>query len=204
MKKHIYFTLFFLATIACQAQSPVYNIGTPKISTKPSKNSYFKDLNGVLDGYDGTYKYTNGNTSLTIVLKKKVLSYRYYYEDLIVGELQVIEDGVELNNTLANINVNYTDEEINHVIRGNRILTGTTMGCPDCSPTEKRLRLRFVDNKSDNIAGLDIRKTTVNGVPALNVEVFSNGDIRSIDIDNPGPPPLPPTIERGTYLMIKQ
>jgi hypothetical protein len=78
------------------------------------------------------------------------------------------------------------------------------MGCPDCSPTEKRLRLSFIDNKSDNIAGLDIRKTTINGVPAIIVKVFSNGDVRSVNADNPGPPQLPPTIERGVYLMLKQ
>jgi hypothetical protein len=202
MKKYIYFTLLFLVTIICQAQSPIYDISEP--SSKKTPGSYFKDLNGDLNGYDGTYVYISGNTSLKIILKKKVLSYRYYYEDLIVGEFQFIKDGVELNNTLANINVNYTDESVNHIIKGNFILTGTQMGCPDCSATEKRLRLSFVDNKSDNIAGLDIRKTIVNGVPAIIVKVFSNGDVRSVNADNPGSPQLPPTIERGVYLMIKQ
>jgi hypothetical protein len=202
MKKHIYFTLLFLLSIACQAQSPVYNISDVREGTE---GSYYKDINGTLNGYDGTYVYTNGNTSLTIILKKMDLTYDgYYYQDLIVGEFQFIKDGVELNNTLANINVSYPYEVMNHVIKGNRILTGTTMGCPDCSPTEKRLRLSFIDNKSDNIAGLDIRKTTINGVPAIIVKVFSNGDVRSVNADNPGPPQLPPTIERGVYLMLKQ
>ena len=202
MKKHIYFTLFFLTTIACQAQSPVYNLSDVR---EGPEGSYYKDKNGDLNGYDGTYVYTNGNTSLTIILKKKDLTYDgYYYQDLILGEFQFIKDGVELNNTLANINVSYPYEVMNHVIKGNFTFIGTKYGCSDCSPTEKRLHLRFIDNKSESTAGLDIRKTTVNGVPALIVKVFSNGDIRSIDIDNPGPPPLPPTIERGTYLMIKQ
>lgn len=201
MKKHIYFTLFFLATIACQGQSPVFDIMDVR---EGPENSYYKDTKGLLDGYDGTYVYTNGTSSIKITLKKKVLSYGYYYQDLIVGELQVIKDGVELHNSLNNINVNYTDEEINHLIEGNFIVTGTQLGCPDCSPTEKRLRLGYIDPRSESILGLDIRKTTVNGVPALNVEVFSKGDIRIVNADNPGPPQLPFIISRGNYLMIKQ
>jgi hypothetical protein len=176
----------------------VYDISEPQDGPK---NSYYKDINGVLDGYDGTYLYSNGNTSLKFVLKKKVKSYGYFYEDLIVGEFQFIKDGVEKGNTVANINVNYTDEEINHIITGNRIIIGTQLGCPSCSPTEKRLRLSFVDNKSHNIAGLDIRKTTVNGVDALRVEIFWDGFIISKEGD---PAPIPASINTGEYLMIKQ
>lgn len=201
MKKYIYFTLLFIATTACKAQNPVYDISDIEDGIQ---GSYYKDLNGVLDGYDGTYLYTNGTTSLKIVLKKKVLSKSYYYRDLIVGEFQFIKNGVELNNTLANINVNYTDERPNHRIKGSRIIIGKAYGCPDCSPTEKRLRLSLVDNKSPNIAGLDIRKTTINGVPAIKVLIFSGGDIGIRKVGDPVPAPLPPTIELGDYLMIKQ
>jgi hypothetical protein len=200
MKKYIYFALLCVSILTCKAQSPIYDISEP--SWGKTAGSYFKDLNGELGGYDGTYLYTSGTTSLKIVLKKKVLSYRYYYEDLIVGEFQFIKNGVELNNTLENINVNYTDESVNHVITGGLILTGTMWGCPDCAPTEKRLRVGFVDNKSNNIATIDIRKTSVNGTPAIKVNIESGGDIRT-KIDGE-PAPLPPTIELGDYLMIKQ
>lgn len=200
MKKYIYFILLSFTTIACKAQNPIYDISEPSFGKTPG--SYFKDLNGNLDGYDGTYLYTNGNTSLKIVLKKKVLSYGRYYEDLVVGEFQFIKNGIELNNTLANININYTNEKINHVLTGHMILTGTQWGCPDCSPTEKRLRLRFRDNKSKNTAIIDIRKTTVNGVPAIKVNIESAGDIRTKIEGEPAP--LPPTIELGDYVMIKQ
>jgi hypothetical protein len=203
MKKHIYFTLLFLATIACKGQSPVYNIDEPSFGKTPG--SYFKDLNGVLDGYDGTYLYNDfsSNTSLKIVLKKKVLSYGYYYEDLIVGEFQFIRNGYEVTNTLANININYTDEEVNHAITGSRILTGTIYGCPDCSPTEKRLRLSLIDGKSNNIVGLDIRKTTVNGVPAIKVLLFGeeSGFVRNADGSLSTSSYM---LELGEYIMIKQ
>jgi hypothetical protein len=198
MKKHINFILLIITIAACKAQSPVYDISD--IENGP-EGSYYKDTKGVLDGYDGTYVYSNGNTSLKIMLKKKVMSKGYYYRDLIVGEFQYIENGVELNNTLANMNVNYTDERPNHRIKGDRIIIGTKLGCSDCTPTEKRLRLSFVDNKSRNIAGIDIRKTTVNGKEALKVKIWWD-DIIILKEGDPVEPRA--SLTAGEYLMIKQ
>jgi hypothetical protein len=198
MKKYFNLILFFSAITICQAQSPVYDISVAK---NHIANTYYKDINGVLDGYDGTYLYTNGNTSFKLVLKKKVLSKGYYYKDLIVGEFQFIENGKEIGNSLANINVNYTDEESNHSIKGYMILTGTGLGCTDCTPTEKRLRLSFLDYQSKNMGGLDIRKTTVNGKVALKVKVFGSGLIEMKEGD---PAPKSASMRTGNYLMIKQ
>lgn len=197
MKKYIYFILSFCAALTCKAQSPIYNIDEPTVDKAPG--SYFKDLNGDLDGYDGTYTYyrpstsTSGPEQLIIVLKKKVLSYGYHYKDLIVGEISVNGN----NNTLDNININYTDEEINHAISGNFILTGTALGCPDCSPTEKRLRVNLIDTRTSNILGIDIRKTTVDGVPAIKVLLFGQQSV---------PNNLLPVgaIELGEYILKKR
>ena len=199
MKKYINYIVFLISVTACKAQTPVYDISEPT-KGKP-QGAYYKDINGVLDGYDGTYLYTNGNTSLKFILKKKVKSLGYSYKDLVVGEFQFIKDGVERGNTLANMTVNYTNEWVNHIIKGNRIITGTELGCPDCSPTEKRLRLSFVDNKSPNIAGIDIRKTTVNGMAAIKVKIWWDGFITRKEGD---PAPTPASINTGEYLMIKQ
>ena len=130
----------------------------------------------------------------------------FYYQSLTTRVLYFKLEGdnqnkVEKGNTLANINVNYADGSVNHRIRGNTIIIGTQLGCPDCSPTEKRLRLGFVDNKSPHIAGIDIRKTTVNGVAAIKVVIFWDGfTIRKQG--DPAPPPA--SINTGEYLMIKQ
>ncbi len=199
MKKYINCIVFLIVITACKAQTPVYDI-TEYRRDKP-QGAYYKDIYGVLDGYDGTYLYTNGNTSLKFILKKKVKSFGYYYEDLVVGEFQYIKNGVERGNTLANMAINYTDEGVNHIITGHRVITGTELGCPDCSPTEKRLRLSFVDNKSPNIAGIDIRKTTVNGMAAIKVKIWWDGFITRKEGD-PAPPPA--SISTGEYLMIKQ
>ncbi|VXB22535.1 conserved hypothetical protein [Flavobacterium sp. 9R] len=198
MKNYLNYIVFIILGTTCKAQSPVYDISEPK---EGPQGAYYKDINGVLDGYDGTYLYTNGNTSLKFILKKKIKSYGYYYVDLVVGEFQFIKNGIEKGNTLANMAINYTDEELNHIITGNRIITGTELGCPDCSPTEKRLRLSFVDDKSPNIAGIDIRKVEVNGVSAIKVKIFWDGFITLKEGD---PPPPPASINTGEYLMIKQ
>lgn len=199
MKKYLIYIVFLITITACKAQTPVYDITEPT-KGKP-KGAYYKDIYSVLDGYDGTYLYTNGNTSLKFIFKKKVKSFGYYYEDLIVGEFQFIKDGVEKGNTLANMNINYTDESINHRITGSTIITGTELGCPDCTPTEKRLRLSFVDNKSPNIARIDIRKTTVNGKAAIKVKITWDG---FITVKEGGPAPTPASLYAGEYLMIKQ
>lgn len=201
MKKHIYFLLLSFAALTSTAQSPIYDISDIR---EGIEGSYYKDLNNNLDGYDGAYLYTEpNNTSFKIVLKKKVLSFNYYYEDLIVGEFQFIRNGIEITNTLANINNKYTNEKVNHTITGNFILTGTTWGCPDCSPTEKRLRLSLIDNKSQNIVGLDIRKTKVNNIPAIKVLIFGE-EYHS----TPNPDGSRSTdsymLELGEYTMIKQ
>lgn len=200
MKIYIYFILASFAPIACKAQSPIYDISEP--SSEKIPGSYFKDLNELLDGYDGTYLYTKDNTSFKIALKKKVLSYGYHYQDLVVGEFQFIKNSIEIHNTLANININYIDEEINHLITGNQILKGNIYGCPDCLPTEKRLRLSFVDEKAHRIIGLDIRKTIVNSLPAINVTIFDEGSTTIFKVGDPRP--STPILEFRDYLMIKQ
>jgi hypothetical protein len=217
MKKYIYLTLLCITAITCKAQSPIYNIMK---SHDGIKGSYYKDLNNELDGYDGTYTYYNSHydnelgsyvsEELIIVLKKKVLAYDgYYYEDLIVGEYEFKRNGHTVSNTLANIDINYTNEEINHAIKGNFILTGTELGCPDCLPTEKRLRLTLVDKLTPNILGLDIRKTTVNGVPAIKVSIFAKEYYSEEEDDYSMPvgtsiPVGSAMLDIGEYTMIKR
>jgi hypothetical protein len=197
MKKYINYIIFLFIITVCKAQTPVYDITEIR---EGSQGSYYKDIYGVLDGYDGTYLYSNGNTSLKFILKK-VKSFCYYYEDIVVGEFQFIKDGVEKGNTLNNINTKYTCEDANHRITGNFIITGTKLGCPDCSSTEKRLRLSFVDNKSPNIARIDIRKTTANSKAAIKIKITWDGFIIVKEGD---PAPVPASLYAGEYLMIKQ
>jgi hypothetical protein len=64
-------------------------------------NYYFKDLDNVLNKFEGTWKYQNGNTSFTVkFVKKQKVKVTDYYTDELCGWYQYIEDGVEIVNTL--------------------------------------------------------------------------------------------------------
>ncbi|HET8809311.1 MAG TPA: DUF6705 family protein, partial [Flavobacteriaceae bacterium] len=51
----------------------------------PEAGVYYKDVNHILDAFEGTYLFTNGNTSFKIVLEKKInlpFNNGIYYEDI--------------------------------------------------------------------------------------------------------------------------
>jgi hypothetical protein len=201
MKKYI--LLILLSTISCKAQLQILdisNFGEEQSLTADLSGRYYKDLYNQLNVYEGTYLYSNGNTSLKIVLQKKTMSSvnNRYYEDLIIGEYQYIKDGVEIINTLPKLNQVYSNQSL-HSISGNQILTGTEMGCFDCSPTEKRLVGGLVEPER-GWATISFRKTTVNGQDALKVFFYWH---YGTHVKGTPEPPNPST-PGGEYIMIKQ
>ena len=104
--KHI--IIILITTISffnCKAQSPILSID--ELGRNNLNNAYYKDLNNELNPFEGTWLYANGNTSLKIVLVKKPMYFNgKYYEDLIIGEYQYIENGVE-----KIIEIKLSDEE---------------------------------------------------------------------------------------------
>lgn len=200
MKNYINFlAVFFIFLNSCSGQSQILDITTPKEGFVGIRGAYYKDTKNVLNGYDGTYVYTNGNTSLKIKLQKNIKTSMNgaYYEDLIVGEYQLIENGIEKVNTLSRL----TPTSNSNNISGKRVLTGTVLGCDDCSTDEKRLRLGFSDELSPQVGEIDIRKTTVNGKSAIIAEIWYTGPMA---VREGQPKPKPAIIKGGKYLMIKQ
>ncbi len=198
MKKIIYTIVVLLVALHSKAQSPVVNIENNKgIRTQ---GMYYQDANLLLDPYVGTYIYTNGTTSLKFVLQKKVQAFDgWLYEDVIIGEYQYIENGVEKLNTLNNLNINHTNSR-NYNIRGNRIIKIGLPGCEECTPTEKRLRLSLIDSFSGASADLIFAKTIVNGQQAINLSLM--WDIRTHIY---GTPELTPrSFLGGEFILIKQ
>jgi hypothetical protein len=198
MKKLIYTIVVLLVALHSQAQDPIVNIENNKGIR--SQGMYYKDVNNLLNPYEGTYIYTNGTTSLKFVLQKKVQAFDgWLYEDVIVGEYQYIENGVEKVNTLNNLNINHTDSW-DYNIRGNRIIKIGLPGCDDCTPTEKRLRLSLRDTVSGAWANLIFAKTIVNGQQAINLSLM--WDIRTHIY---GTPELTPrSFLGGSFILIKQ
>src|SRR5690606_22916851 len=110
MKQLIITIAFTLILLNCKAQNPIVSLedwdGTEQ------QNTYYKDVNNVLNDFEGTWLYTNGNTSLKIVLVKNTMFFNGdYYEDIIIGGYQYIVDGTEEINTLVdanNLNLGYS------------------------------------------------------------------------------------------------
>jgi hypothetical protein len=200
MKNYFNFGVFFILLNSCIAQSPVRDINDKSFPPSDNnKGTYYKDTKKVLDGYDGTYVYANGSTSFKIKLQKNVMTSRngQFYEDLVVGEYQLIENGIEKVNTLNQLT---SSSNLNN-IRGSRVLTGNVYGCKDCSPTEKRLRLGFIEATSPHVGEIDIRKTTVNGKDAIMVKIWYTGPIA---VKEGAPMPKDGVVSAGKYTMIKQ
>jgi hypothetical protein len=186
--------LIAIATVNCKAQSPVIDLQAWNGDVTP--NMYIKDTQNVLDQFEGTWLYTSGSTSLKIVLvKKNMKRLGRYYEDLIIGEYQYIENGVEKFNSLNNLNAVYPNE-YRHKIVGNHIPT-TRSPFDEKTPGEIRLKLHFEDNTGGSIL---IRRKMVGTQPAIQL-------LRRPRLDPilQGEPRLVPIVPwEDIYTLIKQ
>jgi hypothetical protein len=200
MKNIIKIVILIVTTISCKAQSPIIDIEDDN-GTDSVHGVYYKDTHNQLNPFEGTYIYANGNTSLKIILQKKVMSSMngYRYEDLIIGEYQHIVNGVEKINTLNKLNINYSNQT-NHSIDGNQLLKGTELGCSECTPTEKRLAAGLVDEVANSSARIQLRRVTVNGQAAIELTLYWEMRYRK----ETDPPSISPSIADGKYVLIKQ
>lgn len=201
--KKIQILLLILTSINCQSQTPV--IGLETWNGKRIKDSYVKDINNVLNSYEGTWLYTSGTTSLKIILVKKAMAYNTVnYEDLLIGEYQYIENGVEKINTLSEINTVYPSQW-QHSISGFSIMKNTSYPkCPECNPEEKRINFKFSDHLRDMGGDMVARLITVGGQPAM--KIFKKTRLKPIirgEI-NPAPYYSEMNVPTGEYILIKQ
>ena len=158
--KNITILAFLLFAIASKAQSPIIDIIDSAMGQPDGY--YVKDINNLLNPFEGTYVYTNVGTTFKVILVKKIQQYNgRYYEDLIIGEYQYIQNYVEKVNTLAEINVIYNNQRI-HKINGNDIVNNNfrMLKCPSCSPNEKRFHCSIKDPSTNRFARMTMRRVT--------------------------------------------
>ncbi len=193
--KKIIITIVLLFGLHCVAQNTIIDIPNWNGENNPP-NFHLKDVNHILDNFVGTWLYTNGTTSLKIVLEKRehVLKGNYY-EDILIGEYQYrdITNNTDLFNSLPNLQAALPSEYY-HKIFGNYMPTTIT---PFDNPSPiRRVDLHF----HDNIAGsIKIQKITVNGQNAIEILKVS-----SITTQLEGQPTLQPILPDGFYTLIKQ
>ena len=194
--KKIVLTLVLISAIHCKAQSPIIDIvgqSGPIIN-----NAYYKDVNNVLNTFEGTWQSYDPltNSTLKIVLvKKQMMSRVIYFEDVLIGEYQFIANGDEVLNTLNNINTVYPTP-YHHKIAGNYMFVGPQRSpFTNSSANEIRVDLHFTDNCG---GGITIRKTTVNGTEAIEfLRVSLQGTIHA------GQQPKVPIVREGFYTLLK-
>jgi hypothetical protein len=197
--KYIIVVLFILNVFKTNAQTikDIYDL----VGSEYTKGTYYKDTKNKLNPYLGTYVYTNGTTSLKFVFKK-VLSNRNnrYTEDVIIGEYQYIENGVEKINTLNRFNLNYTANEVwKYSVQGNNIYPATAY-CSDCAPNEEHFYTYLYDRDAEAGAIFDVKRIVQNGKQAIRVTIgWSMREHKEND-----PPLLNPSLPGGYYILVKQ
>lgn len=163
--------------------------------------AYYKDVNNVLDGFEGTYRYTNNNDTLVIVFKKFVNTPNpMYSQDVLAGEMKYVKNGVLKFDNLSKINDNLSNRDLHH-LSGNSILkTFNPPPCEGCSPNEKRVKLYFVGG--DNLLGgnMVLQKITEAGQPEK-LKIYILYDNRLIVVGEPEPPF--PIIPWGEYILTR-
>jgi hypothetical protein len=143
--KYILILFSVLFAFSCKAQTTIVPLNNAYVGIPP--NAYFKDTNNDYYKFIGTWKFTQGNESFTLVLDESIHEImRGYFKDILYGEYEYIDaTGTTLINTLPLMSANYTNQ-LSHNIAG-----GTFKGqmefpkCLDCTPTEIRIKVIFTD-----------------------------------------------------------
>ena len=199
MKNIVIIFVVLFNTLSLNAQSVVFDIDESK-SGKP-EGFYRKDMNNLLDHFEGTYVYTSGNKVFTVTLIKKIKQYNSsYYEDLIIGEYQYSVNGTITQNTMSNLGVVYNNQFIKHAIGGRSVISNSSKRwkCPQCYPNERRLSAKITDISTERSADFLMRRTVVNGQQVLQVKIF---DVLP-DLETANPPDF--SLPMGEFTMIKQ
>lgn len=171
---------------------------------RATQGQYYKDIDNLLNPYEGTWLFTEGNRELRIILVKKVNHNNgLYREDVIVGGYEYKVNGTTLVNTLDDIN-NFYLNSIQYNISGNSIMENDfSPPCNSCATGEKRLRLSFSDSETQStvMGTLIVRAIQINGQDAIKVKLFGTTVYYEAGTT---PPPDDFVLPSGEYTLIKQ
>ena len=194
-------TIILISTIlSCKAQSIIVPIVSGEDFQK-NPDYYLKDVNNEFDKFIGEWKYQNEETEITFKLKKEEhyqASSDYNYVDLIVGEYQYIENGVEKINTLSDF-VNANIKGYDHNISGGVFTHISPSYCIINSDNQEiKIWLMIANPYNDDIEGeVILRYVNDNGIEKLQAcirdeSTLANDENSRIDIPD------------GYYEFIKQ
>jgi hypothetical protein len=132
-----------------------------------------------------------------------------FYNDVLIGEYQYIENGLEKVNTLANINQEYSDDSDYNLYGFSLRWKNTYPKCNECDANEKRLVMAINEPSRRHLSGLSnnftLRRYFVNGVEKLKIwfPLVGNGlvtDDNTEELSDVNSFSLP----YGEYILTKQ
>lgn len=193
--------LLFCANI--EAQNPILALGQ-HVKSEQSQGTYMKDMDNVLNNFEGTWLLEDGNKSLELILFKEEMYYDgYIYQDVLAGAYDYKENGVSVMNTLSEID-HSTINGKSYKLSGNVLFSDCYfMPVADCVDGEVRVSI-FLEDILENNAyySLILHKRVINGQEAL--RVYINGESRKGNVTE-GESIPPPTIDlRGEHVFFKQ
>ena len=203
MKNILSCTILFFGIIGTQAQRQIEGLKDwdSPMGTTDFSNYYLKDLDNDFDQFEGEYLYTNGATSFRIKLVKQLnVSFWGNHSDILIGEVKYNIGPTIKVNTLSKINTAYSDPFAHKIVLFMMTQDNEFQDCSDCTPNELRVFGSLHDGKRDS--DIALRKTTVNGVPALRMD--KSGTWILPRIEGSPEPDLTYNIPNGEYILISQ
>jgi hypothetical protein len=211
--------ILILINISCfSVNAQTFDIYDNQTEYGAINGAYYKDVTVFRDQFVGTWIYTNGNTSLTLVFQKKNgLNHnngiKSFKEDVLVGEYKFIENGFTKVNTLNNISTNYGTDY--YQVRDNHFLFGDMAiskmikpKCEDCQADEKRMSMTLGEPGYDGMGVSDntfvIRRFFENEVEKLKVWFINETQLAFINDDGSESSPVPYKLPVGEYILTKQ
>ena len=207
--KNIFKILSVLFLISCKAQTitPLYPVDSSP-TNEIIVNQYYKDVDNDYNPYVGTWKWESGNNSLTIIFNKVVYNNNGHgdFSDLLVGEYQYIENGVELVNTFPLIEpigipniVNQEDPWENNIVSIR--IADTHKGippCPECAPNTRFIILEISDPTKPNLMGdIVMARFVESSVEKIRARIYKTHNLSNSN----GELSIP---ENSIYTLIKQ
>ena len=213
MKKIIIILILGIQFLNCKAQNPIVPIQNQG-GIDYAIGTYFKDTNNYLDPFVGTWKYTNGTTSLKFVIQKVIMSHNgFEYNDLLIGQYEYIENGVVKTSTLSELGTVYPDMRF-HSLEGNSIYKGPNQGskCTECTPSTIRVHLSLEERIKRIYSDIYAFVTyDAQGTEVMKISIYGDGlalanpdslTFNSLDISTKIP--VGNNIPNGRYTLVKQ
>ncbi|TXE17647.1 hypothetical protein ES692_08770 [Psychroserpens burtonensis] len=198
--KNLFFTIsVLLLALSCKAQSPIVPLDT--YIHEIADNSYVKDIDNELNKFIGTWVFSDGNSSFTLVLQKQIQTFNDdYYEDYMIGEYSYSINGLTVVNTIPLLNS--TNLNLQRNIGGRYVVKGADHNCPACLPNERRIDMYFSDpNRKYLSTGLVLRYLVNQSNPEkITATIYVVGNVM-LPYEGASSSPRVPY---GTYLMEKQ